>query len=115
MLTAVGKEAIAKHLTNGDSRALISHMAVGTGDKAPGTDDTELDNEIGLRVVPTVERASNIITVSAEFDAGDVVGVIREYGIFDADGELIERSLCEPKTVTAADGVILVARTLSVF
>lgn len=115
MLTQAGKDSIAKHLVNGDVRPLISHMAVGTGDRAPGINDTELESEIGIRIVPTVTRTSHVITVSAEFSAGDVVGVINEYGIFDADGVLIERSLCQPKTVTAADGVILVARTITIF
>jgi len=87
LVVNVGKNYIASRMANA-SKAVMSHMAIGTGAAAPALGNTQLGSEIA-RASLAVSGGSvtdNTVTYSATFAAGVGTGAITEAGLFNASG-----------------------------
>lgn len=58
----------------------VTHMAVGTG--TPGA--TTLGTEVDRNALTSKTRANAVLTMEAEWAAGDATGALTEAGLFDA-------------------------------
>lgn len=85
-VTALGKELIADQLltglstTSGPTYAKPSHMAIGTGTPSATALGTELDRN----AFTSKSRLTNVLTMVADWAAGDGTGAITEAGTFNA-------------------------------
>jgi hypothetical protein len=88
---------IAK-LMNGESSALLSYVAVGSGTTTPSVNDTTLEGEIGRLPFTTKTRSDNVITTSTFFASSDCNGTWNKVGLFNAPsgGDLFCESLISP-------------------
>lgn len=84
LVVAAGKTNIAARMA-GNTVAVMSHMAVGTGNTAASSSDTTLASELA-RVALSVAGgtpSSNTVTYSATFPAGTGTGALQEAGVFN--------------------------------
>lgn len=110
LVVAVGKTNIAARMA-GNTVAVMSHMAVGTGNTAVTTSDTTLDTELA-RVALSVgggTPSSNTVTYSAAFPAGTGTGALQEAGVFNAgsSGTLMCRTVFPVINKQAADSITI--------
>ena len=85
LVVSVGKTNIAARMA-GNTAAVMSHMAIGTGNTAAVVGDTTLATEL-TRVALTVTGgtpSSNTVTYSASYPAGTGTGALTEAGVFNA-------------------------------
>lgn len=108
LVVAVGKEVIAARLV-GNTLAVMSHMAVGSGNTAATTSQTTLGTELGRVVLDSTSRSSNTITYVATFPAGTGTGSLAEAGILNASssGNLLCRTVFGVVTKAAGDSVVI--------
>jgi hypothetical protein len=110
LVVSVGKTNIAARMA-GNTAAVMSHMAVGTGNTAAVVGDTTLETELS-RVALTVAGgtpSSNTVTYSASFPAGTGTGALTEAGVFNADtsGTLLCRTVFPVINKQAADSIAI--------
>lgn len=110
LVVAVGKTNIAARMA-GNTVAVMSHMAIGTGNTAATTSDTTLSSELA-RVALTVAGgtpSSNTVTYSASFPAGTGTGALEEAGIFNAgaSGTMLCRTVFPVINKQAADSITI--------
>ena len=93
-----GLEYIASRMT-GTSKAVMSHMAVGSGTTAAAATQTDLVSILGSREAldsTTISGTNNekVVYVSS-FEAGDGTGAITEAGLFNAStsGDMLCRTV----------------------
>lgn len=79
-VTSPGKNAIADQLLASPTLAKPTHMAIGTG--VGGT--TALTTEVDRNALTSKLRSGAVVTMVADWAAGDGTGAITESGVFDA-------------------------------
>jgi len=82
LVVASGKNYIANRMTS-NANAIMSHMAVGSGNVSPTTADTALGSETARIALDSTTLAGNNITYVTTFSAGVGTGPITEAGIFN--------------------------------
>lgn len=82
LVVASGKDYIAERMT-ANTTAIMSHMAIGDGNVAPTTSDTQLTGESVRVVLDSTTVTNNTITYVATYGAGVGTGPITEAGIFN--------------------------------
>lgn len=110
LVVSVGKTNIAARMS-GNTVAVMSHMAVGTGSTAAVVGDTTLQTELA-RVALTVAGgtpSSNTVTYSASYPAGTGTGALTEAGIFNASssGTMLCRTVFPVINKQAADSITI--------
>jgi hypothetical protein len=108
LVVAVGKDIIASRLA-GNTIALPSFMAVGSGNTAAATSQTTLGTELGRVALDSSTRTSNTIAYIATFGAGTGTGSLTEAGIFNAvtSGNMLCRTVFSTVTKAAGDTVVI--------
>jgi len=108
LVVAVGKDVIASRLV-GNTLALPSYMAVGSGNTAASTSQTTLGTELGRVVLDSTTRTTNTIAYIATFGAGTGTGSLAEAGIFNAvtSGNMLCRTVFSTVTKAAGDTVVI--------
>ena len=85
LITTIGRAAIMEQLLGSPAGSTKpTHMAVGSGAVAPALGDTALGTELGRVALTSKTRATNVLTMVANFPAGTGTGAITEAGLFDA-------------------------------
>lgn len=79
-VTTNGKYGIADQILASPSLGKPTHMAIGTGSPAANALGTELDRN----ALTSKTRNNAVITMIADWAAGDGTGAITEAGVFDA-------------------------------
>ena len=94
LITTAGRNAIVERLDSSPSTAQPSHMAIGTGTNAPAAGDTTLQTEIDRNALTSNVAAANVLTMIADWAAGDGTGAITEAGVLNAasSGTLYSRA-----------------------
>lgn len=110
LIVSVGKTNIAARMS-GNTAAVMSHMAVGTGNSIASLGDTTLESELS-RVSLTVQGgtpSTNNITYSAIFPAGVGTGSLEEAGVFNAltSGAMMCRTVFPSINKQASDSITI--------
>jgi hypothetical protein len=110
LVVSVGKTNIAARMA-GNTAAVMSHMAIGTGNTAAVVGDTTLETELA-RVALTVAGgtpSSNTVTYSASYPAGTGTGALTEAGVFNASpaGTMLCRTVFPVINKQAADSIVI--------
>jgi hypothetical protein len=110
LVVSVGKTNIAARMA-GNTAAVMSHMAIGTGNTAAVVGDTTLETELA-RVALTVAGgtpSSNTVTYSASYPAGTGTGALTEAGIFNAvsAGTMLCRTVFPVINKQVADSIVI--------
>jgi hypothetical protein len=110
LVVSVGKTNIAARMA-GNTAAVMSHMAVGTGSTAAIVGNTTLETEIA-RVGLTVgggTPSANTVTYSATFPAGTGTGALTEAGVLNASsgGTMMCRTVFPVINKQAADTIAI--------
>ncbi len=79
-VTTAGKNAIADQLLASPTLGKPTHVAIGTGTPS----GTALGTELDRNAFTTKTRSNAVVTIVADWAAGDGTGAITEAGIFDA-------------------------------
>lgn len=93
LVVSAGKTNIAARMA-GNTVAVMSHMAVGTGNTAAAASDTTLGTELARTSLSVAggTPSSNTVTYSATFAAGTGTGALQEAGVFN--GATANTMLC---------------------
>ena len=83
LVVAVGRAYIASRMKD-DTATALSHMAVGTGAVAADAAATTLGTEANRQLLSSTVVASNVVTYTANYVAGQGTGALTEAGIFNA-------------------------------
>jgi hypothetical protein len=117
LVVNAGLAYIASRMT-GTSKAVMSHMALGSGTTAAAASQTDLVTLLGSREAldsSTITGSSNqqVAYVSA-FEAGDATGAVTEAGIFNAasSGDMLCRTVFSVVN-KAADDTMSVTWTIT--
>ena len=79
-VTTAGKQGLADQALASPTLNKPTHMGLGTG--SPGA--TALGTEIDRNALATKTRSGAVITMTANWAAGDATGALTEAGVFDA-------------------------------
>ena len=108
LVVNAGLAYIASRMT-GTSKAVMSHMALGSGTTSPAASQTDLVTLLGSREAldsSTITGSNNekVAYVSA-FEAGDATGAVTEAGIFNAasSGDMLCRTVFSVVNKSADD------------
>jgi len=102
----------------GTSKAVMSHMALGSGSTAAAASQTDLSSILGSReaLASSTISGSNDekVVYVATFDAGDATGAVAEAGIFNASssGDMLCRTVFSVVN-KAADDTLSVTWTIT--
>ena len=117
LVVNAGLAYIASRMT-GTSKAVMSHMALGSGTTAAAASQTDLVTLLGSREAldsSTIAGSNNekVVYVSA-FEAGDATGAVTEAGIFNAasSGDMLCRTVFSVVN-KAADDTMSVTWTIT--
>lgn len=108
LVVSAGKTNIAARMA-GNTVAVMSHMAIGSGNTSAVVGDTTLGTELA-RVALTVAGgtpSTNTVTYSAAFPAGTGTGSLEEAGIFNSgsSGTMLCRTVFPVINKQAADSI----------
>lgn len=108
LVVAVGRAYIASRMKD-DSSTAMSHMAVGTGAVAADAADTTLGTEANRQLLLSTIVASNVVTYTAEYAAGQGTGALTEAGIFNASsaGTMLCRTVFDVINKAAGDSMTI--------
>ena len=112
IMTQTGRNKEAAALAGGTALN-ITEIAWGDGDRLPGGNETTLQNEQGRKAVQgsgTVDGALNTAFFEILLDVEEGPFVIREAGLFDADGDMIAVAHYDPSVNKPKDTVSAVLR-----
>ena len=91
----------------GTSKAVMSHMALGSGSTAANASDTSLGSQVGNREAldSASETSTGVITFASTFEPGDATGALTEAGIFNASsgGDMLCRTVFNTVTKASTD------------
>lgn len=95
LIPTIGKEGIADNLLAAPTLGKPTHMAIGTGTEAAAAGDTTLKTELDRNALAEKTRSAKVVTMKAEWAAGDGTGAITEAGLFSASssGTLFARAV----------------------
>lgn len=87
MVVTAGKNAMASALigTTANDKGIISYCALGTSAVAPALSDTQLAAELGRKLISVRSVSGNVATFQTFFTISEVVGTLREAGLFGDD------------------------------
>ena len=114
MVVTVGKNWIVDRMLSNGS-AVMSHMAVGSGNTAPALGQTALTNQLARIPFNSINQVGNTVTFVAVYNAGVGTGSLTEAGIFNAatNGTMLARTTFG--TLTKAPGdVVTVSWTITI-
>ncbi len=117
IMTNVGRNKEAAALANGTALE-ITHIAWGDGDRVPGGGEVALLNEQGRKEIQasgTLPDNLNGAFFEIELGYNDGPYLIREVGLFDADGDLIALQRCDPLVNKALNTDDIVFQVIVVF
>lgn len=85
LVVSVGKNWIASRMKDTGIPVQMSHMAIGAGTNGTDTANTALQSELGRVALTTAGGtvSANVVTYSAQFNAGVGTGAVTEAGIFN--------------------------------
>lgn len=108
LIMTVGKTWAASRLA-GTASAVISHMAIGSGNTAPAVGQTTLVTETARVAITSGTSSGNVLTIVATFGPGVGTGSINECGLFNAAsaGTMVARSTNVILTKGASDTLAL--------
>lgn len=108
LITTAGKNWAASRLA-GAASAVITHMAIGSGNTAPAVGQTTLVTETARVAITSGNASGNVLTVVATFGPGTGTGSINECGLLNASsaGTLVARSTNVVLTKGASDTLAL--------
>lgn len=94
MFLTAGKESLADALrgTTDNNKGIITYCAVGSGTTAPALGDTDLQSEVGRKLISVRSVANNIATFQTFFTTAEANGTLREAGLFGDDASSIPGS-----------------------
>lgn len=98
ILTNTGRNKEARALATGTNMAIVE-MAWGDGDRTPSGGETSLQNEQGRKPITShgvTPDALNTAWFEVFLDEGEGPFVVREVGLFDADGDMIAIAKYDP-------------------
>lgn len=97
MFVTTGKNNVAAALAGSvvANKGKVTYCALGGGTTAPALDDTALEDEIGRKLVSVRSSALNVATFQTFFTTSEVIGTLREAGLFG-----------DTATATADSGVL---------
>lgn len=87
LIPTIGKEAIIDNIIASPTLGKPTHMAIGTGTEAAAAGDTKLKTELDRNALAEKTRSGKVVTMKAEWAAGDGTGAITEAGLFSASSE----------------------------
>ena len=108
LVVAVGRAYIASRMKD-DTATAMSHMAVGTGAVAADAADTTLGTEANRQLLLSTIVASNVVTYTANYVAGQGTGALTEAGIFNASsaGTMLCRTVFDVINKAADDSMTI--------
>lgn len=110
LVVSAGKDFVASRM-EGTTDAVMSHMAIGTGNTAAAAGDTALGSESARVALTSTSVSSNVITYAATFGAGtpSSAAAITEAGLFNAStgGTLLCRTVFDVVNKGAADSMTI--------
>ena len=108
LVVAVGRAYIASRMKD-DTATAMSHMAVGTGAVAADAADTTLGTEANRQLLSSTVVASNVVTYTANYVAGQGTGALTEAGIFNASpaGTMLCRTVFDVINKAADDSMTI--------
>ena len=114
MVVTAGKNWIIDRML-GNSSAIMSHMAVGSGNTAPALGQTAMVNQLARIPFSSINQVGNTVTFVAVFNAGVGTGALVEAGIFNAasGGTMLARTTFGTLTKAAGD-VVTVTWTITI-
>lgn len=97
LVVNAGLTYIVSRMT-GTSKAVMSHMALGSGTTAAAASQTDLVSILGSREAidsTTITGATKAVAYTSAFEAGDATGAVTEAGIFNASssGDMLCRTV----------------------
>lgn len=95
LIPTVGKEGIVDNLIAAPTLGKPTHMAIGSGGTAAAAGDTALQTEVDRNALAEKTRSAKVVTMKAEWAAGDGTGELKEAGLFSASssGTLFARAV----------------------
>lgn len=112
LVVDVGLEFIASRVL-GASKAVMSHMGVGSGTAAAAAGDTALQSDLGPRVALMSSSLGGSdakkVEYVANFPAGTGTGSVTEAGVFNADsgGDMLCRTVFDPVNKAPDDSMTI--------
>lgn len=87
MFVTAGKNSLAASLSGitSSNKGIITYCALGTGTTAPALADTDLEAELGRKQVSVSSATANVALFQTFFTTSEVVGTLREAGLFGDD------------------------------
>lgn len=109
-----GLSVLASRLV-GTTDAVMSHMAVGSGNVAAAAGDTALGGELGRVALTSGLASGNVVSYVATFGAGVGTGAVTEAGIFNdgTAGDMLCRTVFDVVN-KAADDTLTVTWTVTI-
>lgn len=82
MVVTAGKNSIADCIRGASNKGIITYCALGTGTVAPALSDVQLQTELGRKQISVRSASGNVATFQTYFTASEVIGTLREAGLF---------------------------------
>lgn len=94
MVVTAGKNSMADALrgTTANSKGIITYCAVGTSTQAPALADTSLIAELGRKLISVRSVSNNTAIFQTFFTTSEVIGTLREAGLFGDDASATANS-----------------------
>ena len=84
LITTVGRNSIVDQLLASPTLGKPTHMEVGTSGTAAAVGDTTITGGFGRVALTSKNRATNVLTMVANWAAGASTGALQEAGVWDA-------------------------------
>lgn len=94
MFVTLGKNSLADSLrgTTANNKGIITYCAMGTNTVAPALSDTQLGAEVGRKLISLREVNGKSAVFTTFFTTSEVVGTLREAGLFGDDASMTANS-----------------------
>lgn len=115
LVVNAGLDFIASRI-EGTTKAVMSHMALGSGTTAAAAGNTDLESILGSReALDSTTVTNNEVVYVSSFEAGDATGAVTEAGIFNAvtAGDMLCRTVFSVVN-KAADDTLSVTWTITI-
>jgi len=105
LIVTTGVQGIVDRLLASPTVGVPTHAAIGTGTTAAAAGDTTLQTELDRNALTSKNRSGAVLTMVADWAAGDGTGTITEAGIFNASssGTLFSRVVFAAVGKTSTD------------
>lgn len=108
LVVSIGKAFIAASMAKTtNSPPAMTHMAIGSGQAATVTANTNLESQLGRVTLSSSVASANSVTYRATFTSGTGTGAISEAGIFNAStgGTMLCRTVFPVVNKQAGDSI----------